>query len=175
MKKLISMAIVLVMVVALFATMVNAATNDTLADEIYSMGAKYGMTEADKVKIERYLSDYPVTDDQANQVIAYANEAVQIMENAGVTDYRELSREDKDALKSIANNAASVLGVTLTFKAGTVEVYKDGKLIETITSSSTSGKLAYTGNNINTVLVVSSVAVVALAAAVVVGKKFANA
>ena len=174
MKKLISMAIVLVMVVALFATMVNAATNDTLADEIYSMGAKYGMTEADKVKIERYLSDYPVTDDQANQVIAYANEAVQIMENAGVTDYRELSREDKDALKSIANNAASVLGVTLTFKAGTVEVYKDGKLIETITSS-TSGKLAYTGNNINMVLVVSSVAVVALAAAVVVGKKFANA
>ena len=174
MKKLISMAIVLVMVVALFATMVNAATNDTLADEIYSMGAKNGMTEADKVKIERYLSDYPVTDDQANQVIAYANEAVQIMENAGVTDYRELSREDKDALKSIANNAASVLGVTLTFKAGTVEVYKDGKLIETITSS-TSGKLAYTGNNINTVLVVSSVAVVALAAAVVVGKKFANA
>ena len=96
------------------------------------------------------------------------------MENAGVTDYRELSREDKDALKTIANNAASVLGVTLTFKAGTVEVYKDGKLIETITSS-TSGKLAYTGNNINTVLVVSSVAVVALAAAVVVGKKFANA
>ena len=174
MKKLISMAIVLVMVVALFPTMINAATNDTLADEIYSMGAKYGMTEADKVKIERYLSDYPVTDDQANQVIAYANEAVQIMENAGVTDYRELSREDKDALKSIANNAASVLGVTLTFKAGTVEVYKDGKLIETITSS-TSGKLAYTGNNINTVLVVSSVAVVALAAAVVVGKKFANA
>lgn len=174
MKKLISMAIVLVMVVALFATMVNAATNDTLADEIYSMGAKYGMTEADKVKIERYLSDYPVTDDQANQVIAYANEAVKIMENAGVTDYRELSREDKDALKTIANNAASVLGVTLTFKAGTVEVYKDGKLIETITSS-TSGKLAYTGNNINTVLVVSSVAVVALAAAVVVGKKFANA
>ena len=72
----------------------------------------------------------------------------------------------------IANEAASIVGLTLTFKNGTVEIYKDGKRIEAL--SLNSGKLAYTGNNVNLVLVVSSV-VVALAAGFTIRKKFANA
>ena len=49
---------------------------------------------------------------------------------------------------------------------------KDGKLIETVGNNS--GKLAYTGNN-NIVLVVSSIAVIALASVAVARKKLANA
>lgn len=173
MKKLISIAILFVMVAMLATTMVNAATSSTLADDLYALGSKYGMTSADKVKIERYLADNPVTDEQANQVLAKAQEAVKVMEDAGVTDVKSLTTEQKNQLKSIANEAASIVGLTLTFKAGTVEIYKDGKLIETITFNN--GKLAYTGNNVNLVLVVSSVAVVALATGFVVRKKFANA
>ena len=173
MKKLISIAILLVMVVMLSAGMVNAATNDTLADELYAIGSKYGMTSADKVKIERYLSDNPVTDDQANQIIAKANEAAAIMEAAGTTNINDLTSEQKDQLKALANEAASIIGLTLVFKSGTVEIYKDGTLIETLGTES--GKLAYTGNSVNTVLVVSSVAVVALAAGLIARKKFANA
>ena len=173
MKKLISIAILLVMVVMLSAGLVNAATNDTLADELYAIGSKYGMTSADKVKIERYLSDNPVTDDQANQIIAKANEAAAIMEAAGTTNINDLTSEQKDQLKALANEAASIIGLTLVFKSGTVEIYKDGTLIETLGLES--GKLAYTGNSVNTVLVVSSVAVVALAAGLIARKKFANA
>lgn len=173
MKKLISIAILFVMVAMLATTMVNAATSSTLADDLYALGSKYGMTSADKVKIERYLADNPVTDEQANQVLAKAQEAVKVMEDAGVTDVTKLTNEQKNQLKTIANEAASIVGVTLTFKNGTVEVYKDGRRIEVITFRD--GKLAYTGNNVNLVLVVSSVAVVALATGFVVRKKFANA
>lgn len=173
MKKLISTAILLVMVVLLSAGMVNAATNATLANDLYAIGAKYGMTSADKVKIERYLADNPVTDAEANQVIAKANETASIMEEAGVTNVKDLTAEKKEQVKTLLNEAANIVGVTLTFKSGAVEVYKDGKLVETLGTAN--GKLAYTGNNVNVVLVVSSVAVVALVAGFVARKKFANA
>lgn len=173
MKKLISIAILFIMVAMLATTIVNAATNSTLADELYALGSKYGMTSQDKVKIERYLADNPVTDAQANQVMEKANEAVKIMEEAGTTDVSKPTTEQKNKLKTLANEAASIVGLTLTFKSGTVEIYKDGKLIEVLGSEN--GKLAYTGNNVNVVLVVSSVAVVALAAVIVARKKFANA
>ena len=65
-----------------------------------------------------------------------------------------------------------IVGVTLTYRNGTAEVYKNGKKIEVFYF--TDGKLAYTGNNINIVLVVSSVAVIALATAYIVRKKKTN-
>lgn len=173
MRKLLSIAIVFVMVAVLATTVVNAATSATLANDLYTIGSKYGMTSADKVKIERYIADNAVTDEQANQVLAKAEQAAKIMDEAGVTNYSELSADKKNELKTIANEAASVLGLTLTFKSGNVEVYKDGKLIETLGTSN--GKLVYTGNNTNIILVVSSVAVVALAAGFVARKKIANA
>ena len=153
-------------------TGVNATTNDNLADTLYNIGSKYGMTKSDKVKIERYLADNPVTESEANAIVAKANEAAKIMDEAGVTDFSKLSEDKKAEIKSIANQAASIVGVTLTYKSGSVEIYKDGKLIETVTNNN--GKLAYTGNN-NIVLVVSSIAVIALASVAVARKKLANA
>lgn len=172
MKKLLTISILAVMLVLMTLTGVHAATKDNLAETLYNMGAKYGMTKADKVKIERYLADNEVTDSQADAIVAKAKEAVKVMEDAGVTDYTKLPADKKAELKTIANQAASIVDVTLVFKASSVEIYKDGKLIETV--SNNSGKLAYTGNN-NTVLVVSSIAVIALASVAVARKKLANA
>lgn len=171
MKKVLTISILAVMLVLMVVTGVNATTNDNLAETLYNMGAKYGMTKSDKLKIERYLADYPVTESEANAIVAKAEEAVKVMEDAGVTDYTKLSKAQKDQIKSIANEAASIVDVTLVFKTKEVEIYKNGKLIETV--SNNNGKLAYTGNN-NIVLVVSSIAVIALAS-VVARKKLANA
>ena len=173
MKKLLTISILAVMLVLMAVTGVNATTNDNLAETLYNMGSKYGMTTSDRVKIERYLADYPVTEDEANAIVAKAEEAVAVMEAAGVTDYKELTTEQKNELKSIANEAASIIGVTLVFRTGAVDVYKDGTLIETATLSN-SGKLAYTGNN-NIVLVVSAIAAIALVSVAVARKKLANA
>ena len=95
------------------------------------------------------------------------------MEAAGVTNYAELTTAQKSSMKTIANEAADILGVKLVFKTGSVEVYKDGKLVETV--SETDGKLAYTGNNVNVVLVVSIIAIIALAITVVAKRNLANA
>mgnify|MGYP003370259599 CR=1 FL=1 len=165
MKKILTIAITFVMV-AMVAVSSYATTSSELADTLYNKGSKYGMTSADKVKIERYLADNPVTDAEANSIVAKADEAVKVMENAGVTSYKDLTAEQKSELKTIANEAASVAGLTLKFGTSSVEIYKDGKLIETVTSNN--GKLAYTGSN-TAIVVVSSLAIIALVA--VVAKK----
>ena len=79
----------------------------------------------------------------------------------------------KEKVKSLANETAGIIGLTLKFKAREVEIYKNGKLIETARYDG--DKLVYTGNNVNAVLVVSSVVVIALVAGFALRKKFANA
>ena len=91
MKKLLTISILAVMLILATVTGVNATTNDNLADTLYNMAAPYGAKESDKVKIERYLADYPVTEDEANAIVAKAEEAVAILEAAGVTNYKDLS------------------------------------------------------------------------------------
>ena len=162
MKKSLLISILTAVIVMACATLVNAATTATLADELYAKGKKYGMTSADKVKVERYLSENTVTDEQANAIVAKADEAIAVMEAAGTTDYRKLTDAQKDQVKSIANSAADIIDVKLVFKKNTVEIYNNaGKLIETIGNNN--GKLAYTGNNVNVVLTVSVIAMIALA------------
>ena len=166
MKKSLVISILTAIIVMACATLVNAATTSTLADELYAKGQKYGMTTADKVKIERYLSENPVTDEQANSLVAKADEAIAIMEKAGTTNYDELATAQKDEIKSIATSAADIIDVKLVFKKKTVEIYDNaGKLIETVGQNN--GKLAYTGNNVNVVLTTSVIAVIALAITVV--------
>ncbi|OKZ56999.1 MAG: hypothetical protein BHV99_02940 [Clostridium sp. 26_21] len=173
MKKTLTIALLVVMAIMAFATVVNAATTSTLADELYSKGAKYGMTSADKVKIERYLAENKVTDAQADKILAKADEAIAVMEKAGVTSYNKLTDSQKSEIKSIATEAAKEVDLKLVFKTRSVEIYNaDGKLVETI--SNTNGKLAYTGNTLNIALVASVISIVAVAA-VVARKKLVNA
>ena len=173
MKKTLAIVLLAIIAVMALATGVNAATSSTLADELYSKGAKYGMTSADKVKIERYLAENPVTDAQANELLAKADEAIAVMEKAGVTSYNKLTIAQKDEIKSIATEAAKKVDLKLVFKTKSVAIYNaDGKLVETVTN--TNGKLAYTGNTVNVVLAVSVVAVLAVAT-VVVRKRIVNA
>ena len=174
MKKTLIVSILMSIILFVGASVVSAATTETLADELYAKGKKYGMTTADKVRIERYLSENPVTDEQANQIMSKADEAVAVMENAGVTNYNKLTQDKKSELKTIAKETADIVDAKLVFKSGSVEIYDaNGKLIETVAQNN--GKLAYTGNNsVNVVLTVSVIAMIALAIAVG-GKKIANA
>lgn len=164
-NKTLVVALLFAILVTILAPIVNATTSAELADKLFAKGEKYGMTSSDKVKIERYLSEYPVTDAQANEILTKADEAIAIMEKAGVTNYDKLTTAQKDEIKAIAKDVAEKVDVQLVFKKGHVEIYKDGKLIETVTE--TNGKLAYTGNNINVVLVVSIIAIIALAITIV--------
>ena len=173
MKRLFAVTILFVVLMTVLATSVNAVSTSEMIEKLYQMGQPYGMIQADKVKMERFFADNPVTEAQADQIIAKGEEAVALMQAAGTTNYKELTTEQKNQLKAIANEAASIVGVSLVFKKGTVEIYKDGVLVETITANN--GTLAYTGNTTNMILVVSSVAIIALAATAVARRRAVNA
>lgn len=173
MKKILSIVTLIVIVTILATTNVFATTNAELPQALLDIGSKYGMTNADKVRIERYLSDYPVTEEQANQLVAKAQNIAKVMDDAGKTKINELTSTELSKVKTIANEAANIANVTLKFNTNNVEVYKNGKRIETIKNEN--GKLAYTGNDVNVALVVSLISVVALSAGIIVRKKIANA
>ena len=113
MKKLLTVLTLCVMLLMVVAPFVNAATTETLADDLYAKLSAYGMTESDKVKVERYLADNPVTEEQANSILAKADEAIAVMDAEGTKDVRELSAEAKNQIKTIAQEAASMIGLTL--------------------------------------------------------------
>lgn len=162
MKKILTISMILIILVMLGATTVNAVTTKTLAEEIYTKGKEYGMTASDKVKIERYLTENPVTDEEAKAIMAKVEEAEKIMVDLKAKNYDDLTKAQKNQLKDIAVSVAEIIDVKLVFKQGSVDIYNNkGKLIETVTENN--GKLAYTGNSVNTVLVVSVIAVIALA------------
>lgn len=170
MKKILTSVLLMVMLVMVVAPFVNAASSDSLADDLYAKLSAYGMTSAEKVKVERYLADNPVTDEQANTILGKADEAIAVMDAEGTKDISSLSKEAKDKIMAIAQEAASTVGLTLVFSSGTVEVYKDGVLIEAATLSN-GDKLVYTGSSINVSLIVAAVAVIALVTTTVVVRK----
>ena len=173
MKKLLMIMSIIITVMLIGAINVKAASNTELINTVYNIGSKYGLTSADKVKIERYLADNPVTEQEADSLISKAEEIDAIMKEAGVTDPTKLSQADKDRIQSIANEAASILKVSLVIKNGNVEIYKDGKLIENV--SINNGELAYTGNNNYVIFGISAVAIVALVIVCIMKKRKINA
>lgn len=187
MKKLLTISILFVMILAMCTSMVSATTKAELADQLYTIGSKYGATAADKIRIERFVADNELTDAQATAIVAKANQIAAVFDNAGTTSYNQLSADQKAQVKALANEAASIAGVSLVFTNGNVSVYKNGKLIDSTTlpvytagtsastTTATSGSvLVYTGNNSYVAIAIGS-AVVALATAVIVRKKVVNA
>lgn len=172
MKKALIATILFVMVALFATTMVNAATGAELPSLIYSKGSKYGVTEAHKVKMERFLEKHPATDAQADAVMAKVDEIVKVMENAKVTSIAKLSSTDLKKVQDLATEAAAILDIKIAWNGTKVTIYYNGKVEDVLDFSE---KLAYTGNETNIALVVSSVAVVALAAGFIARKKLANA
>ena len=172
MKKLATVTLLIVMLVGLLAGTVNAATEsellDYLSQEFTVGGETISISESDKVKIERYLNENEVTAEQADSIIAKVDEAIAVLEAAGETDLTKLSQSDKDRLVSIANSAASVLGLSISYDASskTISVYKDGTLIES-TSITSGDELVQTGSSNYVYIAIIAVAVIAIAAVIV--------
>lgn len=165
MKKTLKMLLVAAMMLAI-ATSVNAATTSEVVKYLTSAhmvaGQSIVLPDTEKVKVERYFEQYPVSEANGDQIIANCNSIIAIMDAAGTADPQILSVADKQKVMDLANAAAEAAGVTLTFKNGTIEVYKDGKLIETVNfNGTTGGKLAYTGNSNMLFVVVPGVVLIA--------------
>ncbi len=160
MKKVLTIALVAIILMMSAMTVVNAATSSTLPDELYAIGSYYGMTENDRVKMQQYLRQYPLSEADCNEILDLARQAQQIMIAHNARNYHSLPEDVQRQLQALALRAADIAGVTLDFKARRIDVYKDGKWINSFGSDT----LVSTGSQVNIALVVSSVAVIALAA-----------
>ena len=66
MRKTILGIMLCIMLVTMLVTTVSAVSVDEMIEKVYEMGVPYGLTSADKVKIERYFADYPVSEAEAD-------------------------------------------------------------------------------------------------------------
>lgn len=172
MKKVITSIALMIMLTVFYVMPVNAVTSQKLADQLYAMGSPYGMTTADKVKIQRYVDQYGVTDDQANAVVEEASKATQILKTTGT---KNLSTETKNQLKTIATEIGKIIDVTVVFTSDkTIDIYKDNVKIESISTENRSqgtAKLPYTGNNYIYTIAGCGIGIIALATVVFIRRK----
>ncbi len=173
MKKTLIFSLLFLLTITIFTTAAKAVSGSTIVNDLYELGIKYGFTEADKLRGERYVADNPITDEQAEIMYERAKQAEKYLEQTGATDVKklntQLTKEQKKKYRQLCQDIADVIGLKLTYRDGMVDVYKDGKLIDTYTF--TDGKLVYTGNNINFTLIGSLIVAIALISAVFVFKK----
>lgn len=170
MRKAIKVILIAMVAILAITTIVKAVTpSEELVSYIKSQGGKY-ISNSNMVKIERYLKDYPVSQGEADQLKTKIDAAKAIIDASGVNNLKDLSKEDKEKLKTIANEAAAIINVSLVFKEDSVEIYKNGKLIENVYFYE---KLSNTGNQLNLVGI-APVAIFALATVVFLARKSAK-
>ncbi len=169
MKKIMISILISLVIILSMTSIVSAVTTDELLDYLRTQGGSY-ITESDIVRIERYFKEYPISEEQADQLKTKIDEAKAVVDAVG-GDLRNLTSADKDKLKGIANEVATIIDINLVFKKNSVDIYKNGKLIET---ASLEGNqiLVYTGNESNkNVLLISGVAILVLATGTILVRK----
>ncbi|MEG0873107.1 MAG: hypothetical protein RSE00_03330 [Clostridia bacterium] len=161
-----------IMFIVMFCTVpfVKGATSQDILNYCKQSHVVAGKTvtvsNADIVKIERFLNTNPITAAQGDTIIANAKAAITVMDKAGVSDISKLNSADRQKILGLLNNAGSAVGVTFDFDAatGSIKVFKDGKQIETINGST---KLPFTGSANVSYIAVSAIIVAAIAMFVV--------
>lgn len=177
MKKFLKVTIVLMAILLCSVSIVKAATTEELIEKIsktYTIaGEEYKASDLDIADAKRYLEQYPVSEEDADKIIAKIDEAVALANEYGEADLTKLSQAQKDKLMSLAQEAASIAGATISYdnKDKVITIYKDG---EVFTTKSLEGKFAQTGSN-NTIYVVTACVAIIAVAAVVGYRKAKNA
>jgi len=172
MNKVLKIALVFVILLLCSVTVVKAATNEDLiayaSKEFDVNGETVSLKAADKIKVERNLKKYPVTDEQADQIIAKIDAGIAILRAAKQADPTKLSQADKERLLALGQEAARIAGFELTYDAATdaLSLYRNGVLIDQAT---TSDALVQTGSADYSYIVyaIAGVAIIAIAGFVV--------
>lgn len=188
MKKITKVMLALVMaIVALtvFTTKSNAMTANELKDYICNdkgiNGTKLIIRDADKVKVEKFFANNEMTDAQADQIKAIIDKGVALMNADGASEPNQLSsKAKKQELLSYAQEAAAVMGLTVSYDATEerLDIYKNGVLYDSLnwgvtesSKGSTESALVQTGSTNYVYIVVVGIMLIAGIMLVVSRKK----
>lgn len=189
MKKItkVMLALVMAIIIALtmFTTKSNAMTANELKDYICNdkgiNGTKLIIRDADKVKVEKFFANNEMTDAQADQIKAIIDKGVALMNADGATEPNQLSsKAKKQELLSYAQEAAAVMGLTVSYDATEerLDIYKNGVLYDSLnwgvtesSKGSTESALVQTGSTNYVYIVVAGIMLIAGIMLVVSRKK----
>lgn len=177
MKKVLKITLIVAILLLCSITVTYATTNSELlayvTKDFVIAGDTVRLSDADALKVKKYLDAYPVTSDEADKIIAKVDEAVALMEAAGVSDPYKLSKDQKNKLLTIFQEAAAIAGATITYNSAdkTVDIYVDGVLFDQASSTSNK-KYQQTGTDYAYIVyAIAGVAVVAVASVAIYRKK----
>lgn len=180
MNRILKITVTFVLIVAMLCAVssVFAATTDELvafASKTFTVAGKSVKLSDRNLKVVKdYLAKNSVSEENADKIIAKVNEGVALVNATGVKDVRDLSQAKKDELLKMAQEAATLAGaasfsynktdkqITITDKAGAEYVV------------SVADAFPRTGADY-TAVVVSGVAIIAIAAVVAYRKFKVNA
>lgn len=188
MKKITKVMLALVMAIialTMFTTKSNAMTANELKDYICNdkgiNGTKLIIRDADKVKVEKFFANNEMTDAQADQIKAIIDKGVALMNADGATEPNQLSsKAKKQELLSYAQEAAAVMGLTVSYDATEerLDIYKNGVLYDSLnwgvtesSKGSTESALVQTGSTNYIYVVVAGIMLIAGIMLVVSRKK----
>lgn len=166
MKKVLSVALTILVIVMSFTAVVSAAPVDDVIKALQDAKVPAAYVE----QARSYFAANAITADQATAIVANVKAASTAA--AGKTKLSELSDAQVTAIMTEIKEAAQVVGLTASYDNGTINV-KDstGKLV---ISESGAGAVKQTGFDYSIVLFGLAGLVIAGASALVIKKKFAS-
>ena len=115
MKK--SLKLIAVFIVSLcFISNVHAATKQELIDyasKTFTVAGKSISSPELAAIVKSYLADNEISSEKADQIIAKGNKIIEIMNTAGTTDLTKLSSSQKNEIRTLATDAATLAGATI--------------------------------------------------------------
>lgn len=169
MKK--SLQFIAVLVVSLcFTTNVHAATKQELIDyasKTFTVAGRSVSSPELAAIVKSYLADNEISADVADQIIAKGDKIIAIMNAAGTTDLTKLSSSQKNEIRTLATDAATLAGATVNYDNSSKRVTVKGANGKTYGSAPiTNTKLAATGSDYTIYIAVSGLALVVASSAV---------
>ena len=166
MKKILSLALTVLLVVMGFAAVVSAATTDDVLQALEDANVPEAYVE----QARSYFADNPLTEAEAEALVGYIKAAADLAD--GTTKISDLSGAQRSAILAEISNAAQVIGLTASYDDGTIYIRDaDGNLVF---SESGEGAVKQTGFNYSIVLYGLGGLVLAAGTAVISKKKLAS-
>ncbi|MDY4997438.1 MAG: hypothetical protein SO108_07065 [Bacilli bacterium] len=168
MKK--SLKLIAVFIVSLcFIPNVHAATKQELIDyasKTFTVAGKSISSPELAAIVKSYLADNEISSEKADQIIAKGNKIIEIMNTAGTTDLTKLSSSQKNEIRTLATDAATLAGATINYDNTSKRVVVKGSNGKTYGSAPiTNTKLAATGSDYTIYIAVSGLALVVASSA----------
>ena len=121
---------VFALVVSLFvgiqttSAMTESELKEVMTKNYTINGHEFKLTDEAKVYLERYLNSYDINATDCQYIADRVNDAINIIQNAGVSKIENLTSAQKNQLKNLVEQVSANTSVNATVTDGSVVVYK---------------------------------------------------